>query len=78
MRAMPLQQADRAAAVAKHHQLLAEDFDRQRQVLEVIRVADRLPEPAHVLAAGRVRADMGQLGILLRNVPMMVTAVARL
>ena len=77
MWAVPLQQPDRAAAVAKHHQLLAEDFDRQRQVLEVIRVADRLPEPTHVLATGRIRPDMSQFGILLRNVPVMVAAVTR-
>ena len=43
VRAVTLQEADRAAAVAKDDQLLAEDFDRQRQVFQVIGVADRLP-----------------------------------
>ena len=78
VRTVALQQADRAAAVAEHHQLLAEDLQCDRQVLEFVGVADRLPEPPHVLAAGRVRADMGEFRIFPRNLPMMVTAVARL
>src|SRR5690348_3484 len=76
--AVALEQANLAGAITKHHQFLAEDLHRERQVLELIRVADRLPEPSHVLAARCVWADMRQLRVFLRNLPMMISAVPRL
>lgn len=58
---MQLKEADRTTAVAKGNQLLAEHPDLEREVREVVRKTDRLPETAHVFAAWRVRTDMGQL-----------------
>src|SRR5437763_5318055 len=78
MRAMQLQQADGAAAVAKSDKILAEDPKFQRQVLQLVRVADRLPEAPHVLAAGRIRADMRQLGVFQRNMAVMVSTITGL
>src|SRR5262245_1430833 len=54
VRAMALEQADGAAAVAKGHQFLTQNLHGQRQVLQLIRVADRLPEATHVLATRRI------------------------
>src|SRR5206468_857002 len=63
------QQSDLALAIAKEHEVFAEDADRQRQILELVREADRVPEPTQVLATRRSRADASQLCIILRNVP---------
>ena len=45
MRAVQVQHADAPAAIAKHHQLLAEDPRSQRRRGEIAREGDRLPEP---------------------------------
>jgi hypothetical protein len=42
----------RAAPVAKHHELLAEDFDPMRQVAQLVNETNRLPKATHILAAG--------------------------
>src|SRR6266478_3593571 len=78
MRTMQLQQTDVAALVAKGDQLLVQNLDPQRQILQLVREADRLPEAAHVLAARRAGTDMGELGVLLGDVPVEVGAVSRL
>src|SRR5260370_30144762 len=78
MRAMQLQQAGCAAAVAESDKVLAEDPELERQILQLVRVADRLPESSHVLAAGRVWADMRQLGVFLRHMAVVVSAVTAL
>src|SRR5580704_11631440 len=78
MRAVQLQEADRAAAVAKRDEVLAEDPELERQVFQLVRIADRLPEAAHVFAAGRVRADTRQLCIFRGHLAVVVSAVARL
>src|ERR1700736_3177619 len=78
MRTVPLQQTDVAALVAKGDQLLVQNLDPQRQVLQLVGKADRLPEAAHVLAARRAGPDMGELGVLLGDVPVEVGAVSRL
>ncbi len=78
MRAMQLEEAGFTAAVAKRDQLLAKNLDLERQVLQLVRKAYRLPEMAHVFAARRIRADMGQLGIFLGDVPVVISAVAGL
>src|SRR6266478_536555 len=78
MRTVQLQQTDVAALVAKGDQRLVQNLDPQRQILQLIREADRLPETTHVLAARRAGTDMGELGVLLGDVPMEVPAISRL
>src|SRR6267378_43369 len=78
MRTVQLQQTDVAALVAKGDQLLVQNLDPQRQILQLVREADRLPEATHVLAARRAGTDMGELGVLLGDVPMEVGAISRL
>ena len=46
MRTVQLQQPNGAAAVAKRHQLLAEDLDPMRQIFQLVREANRLPKAA--------------------------------
>ena len=67
-----------AGAVAEGDEVLTQDPQAQRQVLKVVGVADRLPEATEILAARRVWADTGQLGILRRNLTVMIAAVTRL
>jgi hypothetical protein len=57
---MLVQQADPARQVAEDHQVLAEHPDHQRQVGQLRRHRDRMPEAAHVLAAGRPATDPRQ------------------
>ena len=76
MRAMQFEEPDGAALVAEHHQFFAEDLDPLRQVFQFVGKADRVPEAAHVFAARRLRADMGELLILLRYAAMQVSAVS--
>src|SRR5260221_14664826 len=64
MRAVAMQEADAALAVAEDHQILAEDADRHRPAGELRGHRHRLPEAAVILAARRAGTDMGQLGIL--------------
>src|SRR6266403_783176 len=78
MRTVQLQQTDVAALVAKGDQLLVQNLDPQRQILQLVREADRLPEAAHVLAARRAGTDMGELGVLLGDVPVEIPAIPRL
>src|SRR5689334_11972792 len=73
--AVAFQQPDPAASITEHHEFLAQNLHCERQILELIRIADRLPEPAHVLAARRIRADMRQLRIFGGNLPVIVSAV---
>jgi hypothetical protein len=74
MRAVQLQQADGAALVAEHHQLLAQDPKFDRQIRDVVGVADRLPEAAEILAARRVRSDVGEFRVLARHFAVIVAA----
>jgi hypothetical protein len=46
MRAMQLEEADLTAAVAERDQVLTKNFELQRQVLQIVGIADRLPEAA--------------------------------
>src|SRR4029077_6736587 len=68
MRAVQVQHADAPAAIAEHHQVLAEDSGSQRRQRELARERDGLPEAAQILAARRARTDLGQLGIRRGNV----------
>ena len=63
MRAMQLQQADGAALVAEHDEVLAEDLDPQRQIVQLVGETDRLPEAAQIFAARRAGANMGEFRI---------------
>src|SRR5215469_4103619 len=78
MRAMQLEEAGLAGAVTKGDEILAQDAEPERQVLQIVRVADRLPEAAEILAARRIRADMGKLGVFRRDLTVMIAAVTRL
>src|SRR4029077_9789957 len=78
MRAVQLQQTDRTTAIAEHDKVLAEDAKLERQLFQIVRIADWLPKTAHVLAARCIRADMGQLGIFLRHTAVMEPTVASL
>src|SRR4051794_34525791 len=60
MRAMRLERADPALAVAEHDDLLAEHLFLARQVRELVREADRLPVAAQQLAHRAARLDAGQ------------------
>jgi hypothetical protein len=67
-----LQQANATALVTEEDQVLTQDPDPDGQVLQLVAKADRLPEPAQVLTAGGVGADMGKLYILAGHLPMIV------
>src|SRR5271170_2349129 len=75
MRAMQLEKANRAAAVAEGDEILAHDAQPPRQVAQLLGQDDRLPEAAQVLAAGRARSDAGELFIISRPLAMMVRAI---
>ena len=62
--AAEMQQPDPPAEVAEQDQLLVQDTDRQRQLAELGRQRDRVPESPQVLPARRAPTDMGELGIL--------------
>src|SRR5262249_4182808 len=67
MRAVQVQHADAAAAIAKDHEILTQNAHSQRRRHEIARERDRLPEAAQILAARRSGTDLGQLGIRRRN-----------
>src|SRR5262245_27112374 len=75
MAAVQLEEPDLALGVAEEDQVLAHDANGLRQILQLRGEANRLPEAAQILAAGCPRPDPGQLGIVLRDVPMMIGAV---
>ena len=74
MAAAQMEQSDPAAEVAEQDELLVQDADRQRQLAELGRKRDRVPEAPQVFAARRARADMGELGILSRARPAVIAA----
>jgi hypothetical protein len=61
MGAVLVQEADVPREVAEDHQILAQDPDCQRQIGQLRCHRDRMPEAAHVLAAGCAAADPRQL-----------------
>jgi hypothetical protein len=73
---MGFHHADAAAEVPESHQLFAKDLESNRQVLEIVREAHRLPEAAQVLPARSPRAYAGQFGVFFRYVSVVVTAVS--
>jgi hypothetical protein len=78
MRAVQFEQSHSAALIAKYNEVLSQDLDPMRQVAQLVGEADRLPETAEIFAAGCARADMGELGVLLRNLTVKVSAISRL
>src|SRR5271170_1229064 len=69
MRTMQFQQPrDAAAAVAKRHQILAEDPHPIWQVAQLVGEADRLPEAPQIFAAQRAGADMSEFRVFRWNI----------
>src|SRR5262249_7914085 len=66
-RAVQMQHADAPPAVAKDHEILAQDPHPQGRRREIAREGDGLPEAAQILAARRAGADLGHLGIGRRD-----------
>ena len=64
---MTVQYANVVRFVAEGDKVLAQNADRQWQFGNQFRQADWPPELAHVLAAGRARADMGQFSVFGRH-----------
>jgi hypothetical protein len=71
-----IQQPGAPAAIAKQHQLLAQNLDLQWQIAHLLRCSNRLPVAAHELTTGRARThfDQGLVEVLSR--PGVSTAVA--
>jgi hypothetical protein len=63
-----------APAVAERDEILAQKRDTPREVTQIIGKAHRLPEAPEVFPTWCARANVGQLGVFLRNVTMVVTA----
>jgi hypothetical protein len=62
-----LQQPYSTPLVPEYDQVLPQDAEPHRQVLEHIRPDDRMPEPAQVFSARRAGPNMGELFIFLRD-----------
>ena len=76
--AAPFQQPDPPASVAERHQVLAEDPDGPRKVIELRFHADGLPEAAQVLPAGRSVAHPAKLFVRMAVAVAVVGAVGAL
>ena len=63
MGAMQVQHTDRAAFVAKHHQILAQSPNSKRCGADLAFVGHRMPEPAQILAPGRPPSRLGNVDI---------------
>src|SRR5947209_12154875 len=72
MRAVQFEQTHGAALIAERHEVLSQDLDPVRQIPQLVGEADRLPETAEVFAASRARADMGEFGVLLGDLAVIV------
>ena len=72
MGAVQVQHAHASAAIAKDHQVLAEDLDSQRRGDEVAGERHRLPEPPQIFPARRPRTHPRQLGIRRRDLAAMI------
>src|SRR2546425_6984869 len=77
MRAVQLQQPDAAATVAEQHEILAENPEAQRNVRQVAREGDRLPETAEVLATGCAGTHPRELVVGRRRLASVMGAVRR-
>src|SRR5579872_1364562 len=75
MRTKRLQQADGAALVAEHDEVLAKDAQPSRQVAQFARENDRLPETPQVFATRRARPDAGHFLVFCWHSTMVVGAV---
>ena len=67
MAAVLLDQPQGAGAGAEQDEVLAEHAHAQGHLAELLGKAHRLPHAPQILAAGRARAHMGELGILRRD-----------
>jgi len=60
--------------IPERHELFAQDLDAQGQIAQVVGEADGLPEAAEVFAAGGPGPHVGELGILSRDLAVIVGA----
>jgi hypothetical protein len=58
VRAVAVEQAKMTGKITKQHQLLAEDFDRNRNVPHLFRQSHRPPETSQVIASEGARAHV--------------------
>ncbi len=77
VRAVQLEQPDATAPVAEQHEILPEDPEAQRNVRQLPREGDRLPEAAEILAARRAGADPRELLVGRRDLARVIRAVRR-
>ena len=78
VRAAPVHETDASLAVAKDHQVFAQNPKRDRQLAELGGQRHRMPEPPQVLPARRAGADAGQLFVGRGTEPGPVSVVGRL
>ena len=70
-----MHQADAAALVSKQDKIFAEHLNQLGPRTEFRRQRHRVPEPPQILAARRVRTNLGQLGIALPNPCLVIAAI---
>jgi hypothetical protein len=75
MGADAVEEADLAAAISKDDKVLAEQPQRDRQVLKLRLDHDRMPVAPQILAAGGARPDLGERARLERRRAIVISAV---
>jgi hypothetical protein len=71
------EQSHGAPAIAERDEFLAQERDTPREIPQVIAKAHRLPEAPEVFSTRCARANVGQFGVFLGHVTMIVTAKTR-
>jgi hypothetical protein len=74
---MSVEQAEAPATISEKDQILTQDPKSERQIPQLRRYGDRMPESAQILAAGRAWSDLRELPILHRDLGLIVPAVRR-
>src|ERR671934_2549257 len=77
MRAVEMEQSEPTAPVTEQHEIFAEDAQAQRDVAEIARERDRLPEAPEIFAARRAGTDAGQLVVGQRDPAHVIPTVRR-
>jgi hypothetical protein len=70
-----LQQTHCTALVAEGHEIFTQDADAPRQVLQILRQENRLPETPQIFAAGGSWPNPGQFLVLLRHPTLVIGAI---
>ena len=73
--AMSIEETDPTAFVAEQHQILAENPNRQRQILQFRRHRHRLPEATKVFATRGIRADVSQFRVFSGHLATVVATI---